>query len=206
MADPILKHFELTDKQMAKLFRDAQLSSTALEILKPKPVSQYAEELFSSIVSQQLSTKAAATIWRRFADLVGDPSHPEIVKNFDIESLRTIGLSRQKASYILDIAKGTSDGTVRLDHLDELDDDAVITELIQLKGVGRWTAEMFLIFTLGREDVFSIGDLGLRNAANKLYNRELSLTDLTELSQKWSPYRSTASLLLWHSLDNKPTN
>lgn len=162
----------------------------------------YARELFASIVSQQLSTKVADIIWNRFSELVKNPEDPKIVKKFTVEQLRSIGLSNQKASYILAIANGVTDGTVKLDHLDELDDESIINELVQLKGVGRWTAEMFLIFTLARPDVFSVGDLGLRNAVNKLYEKELTVSDISELSQAWSPYRSLVSLALWHSLDN----
>lgn len=162
----------------------------------------YARELFASIVSQQLSTKVADIIWNRFSELVQSPDNPKIVKKFTVEQLRSIGLSNQKASYILAIANGVTDGTVKLDHLDELDDESIINELVQLKGVGRWTAEMFLIFTLARPDVFSIGDLGLRNAVDKLYEKELTAVDISELSQTWSPYRSLVSLALWHSLDS----
>lgn len=162
----------------------------------------YARELFASIVSQQLSTKVADVIWKRFAELVKNPEDPTIVKKFSVAQLRSVGLSNQKASYILAIATGVTDGTVLLDHLDSLDDEAVIAELIQLKGVGRWTAEMFLLFTLARPDVFSVGDLGLRNAADEFFNKKLSPTELLKLSEAWSPHRSAVSLALWHSLDN----
>lgn len=161
----------------------------------------YARELFASIVSQQLSTKVADIIWGRFADLVKTPEDPKVVKKFSVEQLRSVGLSNSKANYILAIANGVTDGTVLLDHLDNLDDETVITELTQLKGVGRWTAEMFLIFTLARPDVFSVGDLGLRNAADKLFNKKLTHSELLEFSEAWSPHRSAVSLALWYSLD-----
>lgn len=163
----------------------------------------YARELFASIVSQQLSTKVADIIWSRFASLVEKPEDPEIVKTFTIEQLRSVGLSNQKASYILNIANGVTDGTVRLNHLDELEDESIIAELVQLKGVGRWTAEMFLLFTLARPDVFSSGDLGLRNAADKFAGKKLTPEKLKKLSSSWSPHRSAVSLALWHSLDSK---
>lgn len=162
----------------------------------------YARELFASIVSQQLSTKVADIIWGRFVDLVKVPEDPKVVKKFSVEQLRTVGLSNSKANYILAIANGVTDGTVLLDHLDSLDDEAIIAELVQLKGVGRWTAEMFLIFTLARPDVFSVGDLGLRNAANRFFDKKLKPEKLLKLSEAWSPHRSAVSLALWHSLDN----
>lgn len=163
----------------------------------------YARELFASIVSQQLSTKVADIIWERFTNLVKTPGNPKAVKKFSIEQLRAVGLSNSKAGYILAIAHGVTDGTVRLEHLDDLDDEKIITELTQLKGIGRWTAEMFLIFTLARPDVFSIGDLGLRNATNKFFERDLDQAEILELSQAWSPHRSAVSLALWRSLDSK---
>ncbi len=194
-----INYFEISDPNVAQIIRN--FSKTKRVIKKSTP-DMYARELFASIVSQQLSTKVADIIWNRFSELVKNPEDPKIVKKFTVEQLRSIGLSNQKASYILAIANGVTDGTVKLDHLDELDDESIINELVQLKGVGRWTAEMFLIFTLARPDVFSVGDLGLRNAVNKLYEKELTVSDISELSQAWSPYRSLVSLALWHSLDN----
>ena len=194
-----INYFENSDPGVAQIIRN--FSKTNRVIKKSAP-DMYARELFASIVSQQLSTKVADIIWNRFSELVQSPNDPKIVKKFTVEQLRSIGLSNQKASYILAIANGVTDGTVKLDHLDELDDESIINELVQLKGVGRWTAEMFLIFTLARPDVFSVGDLGLRNAVNKLYEKELTANDISELSQVWSPYRSLVSLALWHSLDS----
>lgn len=197
--DAALRHFEVHDKRIAELIKN--YSSTERIINKSQP-GQYARELFASIVSQQLSTNVADIIWNRFSTLVENPDKPEVVKRFSVEELRSIGLSNSKANYILAIANGVTDGTVLLDHLDSLEDEAIIAELIQLKGVGRWTAEMFLIFTLARPDVFSAGDLGLRNATNILFGRDLSVKELMEISHSWSPFRSAVSLALWHFLDN----
>ena len=167
---------------------------------------EYAFHLYSSIISQQISTKAADKIFERFLQLVGDPHDPANILIHDIDDFRSIGLSRQKASYIRSIAELTANGTVKIDHMDDLSDDEVVRELVLIKGVGQWTAEMFLMFTLMRPDVFSVGDLGLLNAAKKLYNKQnLTRLELIDLSMKWSPYRTTASLVLWHSLDNKPS-
>jgi DNA-3-methyladenine glycosylase II len=194
-----IEYFDIRDQKIAQLVKNY---SKTKRVIKKSPPEHYARELFASIVSQQLSTKVADVIWERFSKLVKNPDDPKIVKRFTVEQLRSIGLSNQKANYILAIAGGVTNGTVKLNHLDELDDDSIINELVQLKGVGRWTAEMFLIFTLARPDVFSVGDLGLRNAVSKLYGKELSVSDLTDLSQTWSPHRSIVSLALWYSLDS----
>jgi DNA-3-methyladenine glycosylase II len=168
--------------------------------------SSYVFHLYSSIISQQISVKAADAILQRFLSLVGNPYDPVCVLAHDIEDFRAIGLSRQKASYIRSIAELTQNGTVHIDHLDDLSDAEVIAELVKIKGVGQWTAEMFLMLTLARPDVFSVGDLGLLNAAKKLYNTpDMTKEELLHLSETWSPHRTTAALLLWHSLDNKPT-
>lgn len=200
-----LKHFEATDPLLAAAFTTylAHIGPRSVEKITP---SEYAFHLYSSIISQQISTKAADKILERFLALVGDPHDPANILIHDIDTLKSVGLSGQKASYIRSIAELTSNGTVRLEHLDTLTDQEVIDELIKIKGVGVWTAEMFLMFTLGRPDIFSIGDLGLHNAAKKLYNKpELTKQELLDLSLGWAPHRTTAALVLWHSLDNKPT-
>ncbi|MEK7472314.1 MAG: DNA-3-methyladenine glycosylase 2 family protein [Patescibacteria group bacterium] len=195
-----IKHFESHDPKVVTLLKNY---AVAKRVIKKSPPDMYARELFASIVSQQLSTKVADIIWGRFANLVKVPEDPKVVKKFSVEQLRTVGLSNSKATYILAIANGVTDGTVLLDHLDSLDDEAIIAELVQLKGVGRWTAEMFLLFTLARPDVFSVGDLGLRNAADKFFDKKLKPEKLLKLSAAWSPHRSAVSLALWHSLDSK---
>ena len=161
------------------------------------------EDLIESIVSQQLSIKAADTIFGRFKALFPDafPEPQHILSKSDDE-LRAVGLSYQKASYIKSIAHAFANNEIDPVIIKDLADEEVITELTKIKGVGKWTAEMILIFTLNRPDVFSIGDLGLRNAITKLYN----LTDqkkMLELAATWAPNRSTASWYLWRSLENK---
>ncbi len=178
-------------------------SQRGIKMPEKKIPDQYAIQLYESIISQQLSVKASDTIWKRFVGLVESPSDSGHVLRHSVEDFRAIGLSRQKSGYILNIAELTENGVVDLDHLDELSDDEVIDKLTLIKGVGRWTAEMFLIFTLGRPDIFSSGDLGLCNAVKKLYGRaEITKKEIEELSVAWSPYRSLASITLWHSLDN----
>lgn len=174
------------------------------------PHTDYYKELVESIISQQLSVKAAATIEKRFIDLFDgdDFPHPEQILEKSIEELRAVGLSRQKASYIQDLAMKVLDGTVRFDHLDKLSNDAVIAELTAIKGVGVWTSHMFLIFCMGRLDVLPVGDLGIKNGIQRLYNLDvIPTTDAIEqlaLDNNWHPYESIASWYIWQSLDNKP--
>ena len=205
--DLAIQHFKKVDLLLAdittKMLKNNNLPGTTS---KTKPTA-YVFHLYSSIISQQISTKAADKILERFLGLVGDPHDAANILKYDIDDLRSIGLSRQKASYIRSIAELTSNGTVKVDHLDALSDDEVVRELILIKGVGQWTAEMFLMFTLARPDIFSGGDLGLLNAAKKLYSKpDMTKQELLELSNKWSPHRTAAALVLWHSLDNKPTS
>jgi len=174
------------------------------------PHAHYYQELVQSIISQQLSVKAASTIEQRFVDLFdGDdfPS-PEQIIDKDIESMRSAGLSRQKAGYIKDLAAKVIDGTVKFDHLDALSNDQIINELTKIKGVGIWTVHMFLMFCMGRLNVLPSGDLGIKNGIQKLYNlTTVPLVEDVELIAKtnnWHPYESVASWYVWQSLDNAP--
>ena len=150
-----------------------------------------------SIVSQQLSEKAASTIWGRVATAVG--TSPESFAEADTETLRKTGLSGRKVEYLQGIARSTLAGEVRWEDLETLDDDAVIEELTRLRGVGRWTAEMYLIFALGRPDVLALDDQGLRNSAGQAMGLGRSATreELEIRGQRWKPWRSIASLWLW---------
>lgn len=168
-------------------------------------------DLIESIVNQQLSGKAAATIFKRFKLLFGNlsakskfPKPAQILKISD-EKIRACGISYPKIKYIKGICQAIVDKNLDIKKISKLSDEEVIIELTKLKGVGRWTAEMILIFSLKRPDIFSIGDLGLRNAISLHYkiNKE-DLKKIELVSQKWSPYRSLASRLLWRSLNNKP--
>ncbi len=185
------------------------------EVIKKAPLpafvphKNYYQELVESIISQQLSVKAAATILKRFKELFSaNVPSPEDIIATDIEDLRGVGLSRQKASYIKDLATRVLDGSVQFSHLDSLTNQEVIDELIQIKGVGVWTVHMFLLFCMGRLDVLPTGDLGIRNGIQKLYNlpEKPSIDDIETmaLNHFWHPYESIASWYIWHSLDNKP--
>ena len=160
--------------------------------------------LVGSIVSQQLSTKAAATIFGRLVALF--PGHvipgPEAIAALDDQTLRSAGLSGQKVSYLRDLCARLADGRLMLDDLDTLDDEEVIARLVAVKGFGRWTAEMFLMFRLHRPDILPVGDLGIVNAVQRLYGlrKRPDPKRLMKLGEPWRPYRSVACWYLWQSL------
>ena len=165
------------------------------------------QALVRAIVSQQLSTKAAATIASRFVALFGGtfPTPRQVDKAADAE-LRAVGLSFQKISYLRDLCRRIQEGSLPLAHLADLGDEEVIAALIEVKGIGRWTAEMFLIFNLLRPDVFPLDDLGLQAAIRRHYfrGRKASLARLRRLGEGWAPWRSVATWYLWRSLDPVP--
>lgn len=161
-------------------------------------------------MSQQLSTRVAAVIFKRFLTLYkGKEPRPQQVLDTSFESLRAIGLSNAKVSYVKNVAQFCIDHTITDKKLLAMKNEEVIELLTQIKGVGKWTVEMLLMFTLGREDIFAVDDLGIKNAMVKLY--KLHETDKKQLkekmlsiSQKWSPYRTYACLHLWNWKDNVP--
>lgn len=160
-------------------------------------------ELCDHIISQQLSLKASASIFERFSQLFPSKNiTPQALIILPDETIRTAGLSYTKVAYLKDLSQKIIENTVQLDHLEELPDQEVIETLIKVKGVGRWTAEMFLMSALAREDVFSYGDLGLRKAIQKLYRlkKEPTQKQAEKLAKKWSPYRTYACKILWKSL------
>ena len=194
-ADPVLgkivaDHGELGEEQRAR----------------GRPAEAYGA-LLRSIVGQQLSTKAARTIYGRLADLYGGGAPtPEQLLATDPDELRQVGLSRAKATYLRSLAEHVMSGELELDRLTELPDDEVAAQLTAVKGLGQWTADMFLIFHLRRSDVLPVGDLGIRRAVQIAYGLD-ELPDakrLAELAEPWRPYRSLACLYLWRSLDNEP--
>jgi DNA-3-methyladenine glycosylase II len=163
--------------------------------------------LVKAITSQQLSTKAAATIYRRLLELMPD-AHPvpAAIEALTDEQLRAIGYSRQKIGYLRDLCRHVADGTLDLDALPDLEDEAVIAALTQVRGIGRWSAEMFLMFRLHRPDVLPVGDLGIVNAVKRAYRlRKVPTPErLRKIGEAWRPYRSVACWYLWRSLDNEP--
>lgn len=166
--------------------------------------NNYFEALVSSIVSQQISVKAADSIFRRLRmDTALDPAKIAIMND---DQTRRIGLSGQKANYLRNLASHFLEAPDVYDQLEDYDDDEVIAKLTAVKGIGVWTAQMFLIFTLGRPDVFAPGDRGLQMAIEIIYGLKAKPTEGESLAiaAKWTPYRSTACLHLWQSRHNKP--
>lgn len=171
-----------------------------------QPDRRYFASLVEAILSQQLSVKAAAKIYERFKVLLrGQVESAGILQLTDAQ-IRAAGISRQKMGYLRDLSIKWQDGLLSGRRLARLTDDEVIAALTQVKGIGRWTAEMFLIFSLGRLDVLPVDDLGFRNAVKKAYRlRKLPAAKrLQQIAEKWRPYRSVATWYLWQSFENKP--
>jgi DNA-3-methyladenine glycosylase II len=163
--------------------------------------------LVEAIVSQQLSTRAAATIYGRLRARLPDAGTPtpEALQALSDDVLRGVGLSRQKLSYMRDLSNKMLDGSINIAGLKDMSDDEIVAELTKIKGIGRWTVEMLLIFRLTRPDVFPAGDLGIVKAVQKAYNlrKAPDVKRLHAIADQWRPYRSVASWYLWASLENK---
>lgn len=192
------KHLKKVDKVLAKLIAKTNLKER-------KAHKRYFESLCVAIINQQLSTKAADTIEKRFRALFKSKSFPkpeQVLKSSDAK-LRTAGLSFQKISYMKSLAKLVAQKKINFSKFGKMADEQIIDVLIQVKGVGRWTAEMFLMFCLNRPDVFSHGDLGLKNAIKKLYklDKDLHTKKYHRLVESWSPHKTTAARYLWASLN-----
>ena len=191
--------------------RDPVLASIIAEVGPPvlEPNPNLFGSLVGSIVGQQLSVKAAAAIRRRLDGLMPDGTGvtPEGILGRTHDELRAAGLSRPKATYLLDLAAKVHDRTVDLEAIVCLDDDAIVEELVQVKGIGRWTVEMFLIFALNRLDVLPVDDLGFRNALKRSYGLDHvpHAAEIKEICACWSPYRTLGTWYLWRSLQNVPS-
>ncbi|ALJ00436.1 DNA-3-methyladenine glycosylase family protein [Rufibacter tibetensis] len=183
------------------------LNSAPIELAStPRPIY---EALFSSVISQQLSVKAAATIKARFLALfLENYPEPSLVLSLPVEVMRAAGLSRQKISYLQNIAHHKEAGNLEDSDLVHLPDEELISRLVQIKGIGRWTAEMILMFALHRPDVMPVDDLGIYNAMKRLYQFEetgkVAKAKMLQLSESWRPNRTLACRYLWRSLDNAP--
>jgi DNA-3-methyladenine glycosylase II len=166
------------------------------------------EAVARAIVGQQLSTIAARSIWGKLIALFeGETPDPKALLRKRPQTLRKAGLSNAKVEFLRDLAKRVTDGRLDLERLKDLPDEDVVAELIEVKGVGQWTAEMFLIFHLARPDVVAVGDLGIRRAVQIAYGmKDLpGPEELEKLAEEWRPHRTLACLYLWRSLDNTPT-
>ena len=195
------------------LLRRDPVLATAIKRIGPcgmadRQRKDHLSALVGSIVSQQLSTKAAATIFGRFVALFPENHIPsaEAIDAIDDARLRGVGLSGQKVGYLRDLCARIRDGRLQLDELESLPDEAVIERLTAVKGFGRWTAEMFLMFRLHRPDVLPAGDLGIVNAIQRLYKlrKRPDAKRILKMGDVWRPYRSVASWYLWQTLRKEP--
>jgi len=173
-----------------------------------RPHENYYQELVESIIGQQLSVNAAATILGRFVDLFGHFPTPEEILARDFYELKSVGLSRPKTNYILDLASRVHDGSISFENLDSMSNEQIIENLTNVKGIGVWTVHMFLIFAMGRLDVLAVGDLGVRNALSSLYKfdhvvKDADMHNLTDINH-WHPYESLVCWYAWASLKNTP--
>ena len=195
-------HLTAQDPHLAEVIARAGLTTIT-------PHQDYYRSLADSIIGQQLSVKAAATIKERFRNLFGGSfPTPELILATPPETLRTAGLSKSKAAYIQDLAQHITDGRIDFTGIEQEANEAIIKKLTDVKGIGEWTAHMFLMFCMGRTDVLAIGDLGIRAGVRNLYGLDHlpSPAEVTEIAQNhnWHPYETVACWYVWHSLDNKP--
>ena len=194
-ADPVMER--LIEEHGAIVRRDLK---------RERPGDAYGT-LLRSIVGQQLSTKAAATIYGRLLELFGGhPPTPKQLLKADPDKVRAAGLSRAKVAYLRDLAQHVEEGTLDLERLPDLPDEEVAEQLTAIKGLGQWTADMFLMFHLGRPDILPVGDQGIRRATMVEYGlRKLpEAKRIRKIAKPWQPYRTLACLYLWSSLDNTP--
>jgi DNA-3-methyladenine glycosylase II len=202
--DDACKHLKRRDRVMKRLipkFGDGRLQSRGDAFTT----------LARSVVGQQISVKAAQSVWNRFAALTGPGGaavEPHAVQSLPMPTLREAGLSARKAEYLLDLARHFIEGHVHAQHWQQMDDEAIIDELVAIRGIGRWTAEMFLIFHLMRPNVLPLDDLGLLKGISLNYfsGEPVSRAEAREVSEAWAPYRSVATWYLWRSLDPLPVD
>ena len=186
--------------------KDVLLKSLIEEFEEPRLSSRgdLFATLIKSIVGQQISVIAASAVWSRLFDLVGEVN-PESILAKTHEELRQVGLSNRKVEYIVGIAEAWTEGLGEIDW-EQMSDEEVVQELVKLRGVGRWTVQMLLIFALLRQDIFPIDDIGLIRGMEKLYNsgNPLETSELYEISEKWMPYRTMGVWYIWRSIDPEP--
>jgi DNA-3-methyladenine glycosylase II len=203
--DEAVEHLRASDDTMKRLIDDrGPLDDDARQ--RGRPADAYGA-LLRSIVGQQLSTKAARSIYGRLTEQFGGRTPtPQELLDADPEVVRSAGLSRAKVKYIRSLAEHVVSGDLELERLPDMGDEEVAREVTTVKGLGQWTADMFLIFHLGRPDVLPVGDLGVRRAVERAYGLEAlpDAEELERLGERWRPHRSLAALYLWESLDNAP--
>lgn len=192
------EEFLLKDRHLAQLVRRWGHCT-----IRPLPRADFFEDLVDAICSQQLSGKAAKTIFGRLKDKLDGKILPESLIAIETEELRKCGLSYAKCSYVKDLARKVKDDSLKIESLSRLSDEEVVSELVAVKGIGRWTAEMFLMFSLARPDIFPIDDLGIKKGFEKVTGKSWDKTKSAEFAEKkWKPYRTAASWYLWKSLES----
>ena len=201
MHPKVKRHFKKADP---KLFKVLEKIDENLQEITPISSKEYFFRLCREIIAQQLGSRVAHIFLERFIALFPKKQvTPKRVLSFSDEKLRSIGISWAKVKYLKDLAQKVKNKELAFESLRELGNEEVIAELVKVKGIGNWTAEMFLMFSLGREDVFSHGDLGLKKAIEKIYHmKNPAKSTVEKLSQKWMPYRTWACRILWESHDN----
>jgi DNA-3-methyladenine glycosylase II len=205
--DAALDHLRAADPVLARLLDERGAPDLRRDPSRPAPGDHYGA-LVRSIVGQQLSVLAARSIYRRLVEFFGGhtPS-PEEVLAVDPDEMRlAAGLSRAKTTFLRSLAEHVISGELELERLEDLPDDEVMAELVAVKGIGAWSAHMFLMFQLERPDVLAVGDLGIRRAVERAYGLDAlpSAAELEALAEPWRPYRTIACRILWRSLDNAP--
>jgi DNA-3-methyladenine glycosylase II len=205
--DAALAHLRAADPVLARLIERHGAPPAERDPSRPPPGEHYAA-LVRSIVGQQLSTTAARSIFRRLlAHFGGRAPSPAEILAADPDAMRVAaGLSRAKTGYLRSLAEHVVSGELELDRLDDLDDDAIVAELTAVRGIGEWSAHVFLMFQLERPDVLAVGDLGIRRAVQRAYALPAlpGAAELTALAEPWRPWRTIACRVLWRSLDNVP--
>lgn len=196
------KHLAKSDPALKPVIERAGLCTIT-------PNTNYYKSLADSIIGQQLSVKAAASIRGRFYDMFGgELPTPEAILGKSVDELRSIGFSKAKANYVRDLAQHIIDGKLSFDGIENQSNEAIIKMLTDVKGIGEWTAHMFLMFCVGRTDILPVGDLGIRTGIKNLYGLDELPTpaQITNIAQEnsWHPFESVASWYIWYSLDNKP--
>ncbi len=201
--DDACRHLGRRDRVMNKLiprFGDARLQSRGDAFTT----------LARSVVGQQISVKAAQSVWERFVVAAGGAARfcPEAVQALDVASLRAAGLSGRKSEYLLDLARHFGSGAVHVGQWQQMDDEAIVAELVAIRGIGRWTAEMFLIFHLLRPNVLPLDDVGLIRGISLNYfsGEPVSRAEAREVGEAWAPFRSVATWYIWRSLDPLPVD
>jgi DNA-3-methyladenine glycosylase II len=206
--DAALDHLRAADPVLARLLDEHGPPETARDPSRPAPDDHYGA-LVRSIVGQQLSVIAARSIYRRLVAFFGGhtPSPREVLAADPDEMRVAAGLSRAKTTFLRSLAEHVISGELELDRLDDLPDEEIVSELVAVKGIGEWSAHMFLMFQLERPDVLAVGDLGIRRAVERAYGLETLPTpaEVTALGEAWRPYRTIACRILWRSLANAPT-